>query len=444
MPFPSLALLALPLLACTGFALPHSHPFRSSPPRTWFHPPGHRVHALFRRQNGTGLSTGTNYPTFGSPTWAAAYPAGTPDAGTMPQAWKDALNSAVQAGKIPSVPISSAPNNGTPAYPPGFDPTSDQVCSATYKCKIEGDIWDAPDGVIGVSFDDGPLPVSVNRLYDFCRTNNQKVTHFVIGLNIIRYSKQFLTAFNVNQDDIAVHTWTHPHMTTLSNDDVVAQLAWTMELIHNSTGGRVPRFWRPPYGDTDARVSAIAKEVLGLTTIIWNHDTEDWTLSANGTTPVKFTTICKHGLPVVTFIISCGWFSFSAVRPKSPGLVILEHELTDETVQIFMDHYHLMVANDWKLVSVAELDGSDRHIKMHKGQVDLRLIPFPGTTGSGNAVVSNSSIISSSTTNHWTSSLASSTAGPNGSIRKNGASSTPSSARSDAMTLLAGFTALHL
>jgi chitin deacetylase len=98
------------------------------------------------------------------------------------------------------------------------------------------------------------------------------VTHFVIGLNIIRYSRQFFTAFNVNQDDIAVHTWTHPHMTTLSNEDVVAQLAWTMELIHNSTGGHVPRFWRPPYGDTDARVSAIAKEVLGLTTIIWNHE----------------------------------------------------------------------------------------------------------------------------------------------------------------------------
>lgn len=98
------------------------------------------------------------------------------------------------------------------------------------------------------------------------------MTHFVIGLNIIRYSKQFSTAFNVNQDDIAVHTWTHPHMTTLSNEDVVAQLAWTMELIHNSTGGRVPRFWRPPYGDTDARVSAIAKEVLGLTTIIWNKE----------------------------------------------------------------------------------------------------------------------------------------------------------------------------
>ena len=34
-----------------------------------------------------------------------------------------------------------------------------------------------------------------------------------------------------------------------------------MLLIANSTGGRLPKFWRPPYGDTDVRVSAIAKEV---------------------------------------------------------------------------------------------------------------------------------------------------------------------------------------
>ena len=61
-------------------------------------------------------------------------------------------------------------------------------------------------------------------------------------------------------------------MTTLSNEDVVAQLGWTMQLIHNSTGGRIPRYWRPPYGDTDNRVRAIAKEVFGLTTLIWNQE----------------------------------------------------------------------------------------------------------------------------------------------------------------------------
>ena len=34
-----------------------------------------------------------------------------------------------------------------------------------------------------------------------------------------------------------------------------------MQLIANSTGGRIPKFWRPPYGDSDARVTAIAREV---------------------------------------------------------------------------------------------------------------------------------------------------------------------------------------
>ena len=70
-------------------------------------------------------------------------------------------------------------------------------------------------------------------------------------------------------------------MTTLSNELVLAELGWTSQLIYNSTGGRIPRFWRPPYGDTDARVSAIAREVFGLTTVQWNHDTADWTLTTN-------------------------------------------------------------------------------------------------------------------------------------------------------------------
>ena len=61
-------------------------------------------------------------------------------------------------------------------------------------------------------------------------------------------------------------------MTTLSNEDVVAQLGWTMEIIHNSTGGRIPKYWRPPYGDSDERVRAIAKEVFGLKTVIWNQE----------------------------------------------------------------------------------------------------------------------------------------------------------------------------
>lgn len=109
-------------------------------------------------------------------------------------------------------------------------------------------------------------------LYSFLRQNQVKATHFFIGVNIINFPNEFNTAFQTNQDDIAVHTWTHPHMTTLSNADVVAQLAWTLQVIYNSTGGRLARYWRPPYGDTDLRVTSIAEVIFGLTTVGWNRE----------------------------------------------------------------------------------------------------------------------------------------------------------------------------
>ena len=71
----------------------------------------------------------------------------------------------------------------------------------------------------------------------------------MVGLNILGSPDIFLQAFN-NGDDIAVHTWTHPYMTSLSNEAVVAEFGYTMQIIHDSTGGRIPRFWRPPYGDS--------------------------------------------------------------------------------------------------------------------------------------------------------------------------------------------------
>lgn len=61
-------------------------------------------------------------------------------------------------------------------------------------------------------------------------------------------------------------------MTTKTNKEVLAELGWTLQIIHDSTGGRVPKYWRPPYGDSDRRVHAIAKEVFGLTGILWNHE----------------------------------------------------------------------------------------------------------------------------------------------------------------------------
>ena len=73
----------------------------------------------------------------------------------------DALNAAIQAGKVPNL-APSTPTGGNPTYG-GKDPLGQEICSATYKCRNPGDIWDGPDGVFAVSFDDGPI-AGVSRL----------------------------------------------------------------------------------------------------------------------------------------------------------------------------------------------------------------------------------------------------------------------------------------
>ena len=101
--------------------------------------------------------------------WAAGFPAASASTENMPREWVDALNKAVKAGKIPELPMTSSTNGESPIYPPGFDPNSDAVCSSTYKCATPGDLWEAPAGVLGLSFDDGPLPVHffLLLLYDW-------------------------------------------------------------------------------------------------------------------------------------------------------------------------------------------------------------------------------------------------------------------------------------
>ena len=67
------------------------------------------------------------------------------------------------AGKIPDIPVGTPNENNVPTYGT-LNGAQMPVCSATYKCRLPGQIWDAPAGKIGVGFDDGPLPVRVLSL----------------------------------------------------------------------------------------------------------------------------------------------------------------------------------------------------------------------------------------------------------------------------------------
>jgi Polysaccharide deacetylase len=123
---------------------------------------------------------------------------------------------------------------------------------------------------------------------------------------------------------ICVHTWSHPQMTTLSNDMIVAELYWTLRSIKESAGV-TPRCWRPPYGDVDDRVRAIAWQ-MGMRTIIWDEDTNDWNMPGDGGGNLSPATVDGYFQ---------GWIdAYKNGTDNTSGHIVLEHELNNATVSM--------------------------------------------------------------------------------------------------------------
>jgi peptidoglycan/xylan/chitin deacetylase (PgdA/CDA1 family) len=95
-------------------------------------------------------------------------------------------------------------------------------------------------------------------------TVNQKTTYFQIGSQII--SNYLLTQRQYSEGhEIAIHTWSHNDLTTLSGEEVFAELAWCIYTIHAAIG-QTPKLFRPPYGAINDNVRRAAAQ-LGLTVI---------------------------------------------------------------------------------------------------------------------------------------------------------------------------------
>ena len=80
--------------------------------------------------------------------------------------------------------------------------------------------------------------------------------------------------------EISVHTWSHPTLTSLTNEQIVAELGWTRKAIRDVLGV-TPTTMRPPQGDIDDRVRAISM-AMGLTPIMWTSTPDGGKFDSNG------------------------------------------------------------------------------------------------------------------------------------------------------------------
>ncbi|KAJ6602833.1 carbohydrate esterase family 4 protein [Mycena vulgaris] len=215
--------------------------------------------------------------------------------------------------------------------------TSDPDCWWTYhQCvtpKLSGldkDVASVPEPrTLGYGFDDGPN-CSHNAFYDYLTEQKQKATMFFIGSNVLDWPLQAQRAV-ADGHEICVHTWSHRYMTAFSNEGAFGELYYTMEAIKLVTGF-TPTCWRPPFGDVDDRIRYIASQ-LGLETIIWKYDANDWEVGENGVTA----DMVQANYDALMANASAGAFD-------SIGTIILTHELNNYTMQTAIDNYPKLAA----------------------------------------------------------------------------------------------------
>ncbi|KAF9979109.1 chitin deacetylase [Actinomortierella ambigua] len=158
-------------------------------------------------------------------------------------------------------------------------------------------------------------------------------------------------------------------MTSLTNEQIVAELKWTEKAIFDVIGV-TPLYWRPPFGDVDNRVRDIATQ-LGYKTTIWTQgfDTDDWNIPAKTATYQSVVDTFKSWLV--------------KIPTMKTGFVVLEHDLFPEEVNVSINGI-LPIAFQTKGLTMQPVPQCIGDAKPYKeGAGSFQFIGTPNNTSNG-------------------------------------------------------------
>lgn len=234
----------------------------------------------------------------------------------------------IDMSKIPNIPVRKTVDDCPTT---GGDPNCAWSCTG---CTRDTDVTVCPKpNTWGITYDDGPTGSATSRLLGQALIPlSQRATMFHIGSRIFEFPA-------VAQAEIAagmqpcVHTWSHWPLTTQTNEEIIAEILWT-EKVMKETYGLVSKYMRPPYGDIDDRVRAILAE-LGYKPVIWNLDTNDYTIQSDKTFKVEF--------------IEGNFTEWSKQYANGPsGIITLEHDLYVPIVANATEYITTMKQANWE------------------------------------------------------------------------------------------------
>ncbi|BAI76752.1 polysaccharide deacetylase (plasmid) [Azospirillum sp. B510] len=125
--------------------------------------------------------------------------------------------------------------------------------------------------VVALTIDDGP-DANDPRILDILRAHGAKATFFYIGAKIPEH-REIARLVATSGNEVGSHTQTHPMTTDLKPAEREWNLAQAEQAL--ASVGVTAAWFRPPYGDVDDALAALARH-HGMATVLWTADSQDW------------------------------------------------------------------------------------------------------------------------------------------------------------------------
>lgn len=227
---------------------------------------------------------------------------------TVPAADATALLSD-QGRQVQAVLASGAPL----ALPPAPTRAQEQTDCALFAC-------------VALTFDDGPGDYTAQVLDDL-DARRAAATFFLQGYRVAQ-NPDVVVRMLAEGHEIGNHSWNHPDLTKLTDEQIRDQLDRTGQAIQDAAGVR-PTTFRPPYGAVDPRVLAQTE----LPAILWTVDTNDWRLPDDATLLDR------------------------AVAQPGVGAIVLLHDVHENTARMTPAIIDGLLGRGFTLVTVQQLLG---------------------------------------------------------------------------------------
>jgi len=129
------------------------------------------------------------------------------------------------------------------------------------------------ENVVYLTFDDGPDPINTVSVINTLIEYDVSATFFFLGENMRRYPEVVKMAYDAGFT-IGLHGYTHTSFLQLSEDEIIAELEKSNDLLESITGSRATKL-RPPYGAVGSEEIEIVHS-QNLRIYLWSLDTLDW------------------------------------------------------------------------------------------------------------------------------------------------------------------------